>query len=342
MNIISIDWLQLYCTTDNLILNEQYIWHLAPYQTKQFRILYEISYQNEEFATLCMNPVSHIIPGNAVIIKFKNRQLYFSEAINHFKIFLSDCNLIYKSITRVDIAVDLNKFKNGLLPTTFIDKFMKCNFLKVGRGKFTLIGEQKFTHTYQYLRFGTKSSEVSVYLYNKSIELQQVQDKPYIRNVWEKQGLDINKDIWRLEISIKSAGTNYVDLNTGEYSKINYLNLANPDYLNTVFSSYINQYFYFVVNDGQLNKTRMQKVDLLQLTEPQFKPLYVPNTTGSNRSDKIFAKKLYMLDQELRGFNDDMITATKEVLSDFIIQTDLMEYVNKRRDMWQRSAYREN
>jgi hypothetical protein len=131
-------------------------------------------------------------------------------------------------------------------------------------------------------------------------------------------------------------------LNTGEYSKINYLNLANPDYLNTVFSSYINQFFYFVVNDGQLNKTRMQKLDLLQLTEPQFKPLYIPNTTGSNRSDKIFAKKLYMLDQELRGFNDDMITATKEVLTDFIIQTDLMDYVNKRRDMWQRSAYREN
>jgi hypothetical protein len=71
MNIISIDWLQLYCVTDNLILNEQYNWHLAPYQTKQFRVLYEISYQNEEFATLCMHPVSHIIPSNAVIIKFK-------------------------------------------------------------------------------------------------------------------------------------------------------------------------------------------------------------------------------------------------------------------------------
>lgn len=342
MQIISIDWLQLYCLGDNFVADSRYEWKLQNYQTKQFRRVHEVIYRGEEFATVVSVPTSPIIPSNAVIVKFKNRQLYGTDIIFVVDLFLKQNGLEFKSITRLDLALDLNSFKNGLLPATFIDKFLRCEFLKSGRGKFTLIGEQKFSNSYQYLRFGQKTADINVYLYNKSVELEQVQDKPYIRKVWKISGLDLNKPIWRLEVSIKGAGTHYIDKCTGESTRIDYLNLNDSNYLSNVFFSYINQYFYFCVNDGTKNKTRMSKLELFKECNASFKPLYLPRVTGSNRTDKIFAKKLYSLDQELRGFNDNMLSVQKELLSEFIIQTDLVEYVNKKKDMWQRSAFRED
>jgi len=342
MQIISIDWLQVYCSGANFQQSSCYEWKLQNFQTKQFRKLFEVYYRGEEFCTVVSIPTSPIIPPDAVIVKFKNRQLYGTDIIEIAKLFLEQNGLIYKSITRLDLAIDFNKFQNGLLPSTFIDKFMKCEFLKIGRGKFTLIGEQKFKHVYQYLRFGQKTADVNVYLYNKTTELNQVQDKPYIRKLWALMGLDLTKDIWRLEISIKGSGTHYVDTTTSEATKIDLSSLDDSEYLSNVYKSYIHQYFRFCQNDGQCNKNRMKEVCLFDNMHGTFKPLYLPRTTGSNRSDKIFVKKLYMLDQELRGFNDNMISAQKDILREFVLNTDLFDYVNKRSYAWNAPAHRPN
>lgn len=50
--------------------------------------------------------------------------------------------------------------------------------------------------------WGHKTSEVKWKVYYKSRELVEVEDKPYIRDQWECEGLDV-KDVWRLEVSLK-------------------------------------------------------------------------------------------------------------------------------------------
>lgn len=337
---LSIDWLQLYCDCSGIVFDRDYTWNLQKYQTKQFRKVYEVIYRSEEIATVVMEPTSSILPRFAGLVKFKNRQLYGQNLQSMVISFLDHNNLVFKSITRIDLALDFNYFFNSLDPHTFIHRFLRCDYLKIGRGKFTCIGEQKFQNEYQYLKFGSKTSEVNVYMYDKSTELKQVQDKPYIRKKWSITGLDFTKKIWRLEISIKSKGTHYINLTTGEEERILLDQLNNGSYLSNVYYSYMHQYFRFCINDGSTNKYRMQELRLFDQYEPIYKPLYLPETTGANKTDKVFLKKLYALDQEIRGFNDDSLSAQKVVLMDFIEATGLQDYFIKHKDDWNKSAHR--
>ncbi len=333
---LSVDWLQLYVDCSSMVFDSQYTWKLQGYQTKQFRKVYIISYRGEEFGTAVHEPTSSIIPAWAMIVKLSNRQLYGQNLRGLISSFLEFNGLVFKGVTRIDIALDFNKFKGSLDPHDLIKKFLKSDFLKNGRGKFSVIGEQKFENSYQYLRFGSKTSEVNVYLYNKSIELQQVQDKPYIRKLWALAGIDEMKTVWRLEISLKSKGTHFVDMETGEPKKFDIEEIGSENYLKNVFYSFANQYFEFKYNDGTTNKTRMQSVILFDKFNTTFKPLYLPETTGGNRTDKIFLKKLHALDQELRGFGDVMCDAQKTLILDFVEQTGLSEFYEKKKDQWNR------
>jgi hypothetical protein len=341
MQNVMIDWLQIYGTTNDLIEAKNYTYRQQNYQTKQFRKIIEVYKGDEEYATITMHPTSPIIPSDAVIIKLKNRQLYVDSAIDEFSKFLTAANIIYKSITRVDIAVDLNYFTNKLHPEAFIRHFLTNKFLKQGRGKFTVIGEQKQENSYQYLKFGSKTSDVSVYLYNKSIELMQVQDKPYIRKSWALNGLDTTKDVWRLEISIKGNGTHFLNKNTGELNRIQFMNLDSAAFLKDIYEGYANHFFRFVINDGKSNITRMKHLELLNIEDTYIKPYYLPNETGNNKTDKIFAKKLYLLDSEIRGLNDSSTNSIKEIFADFIKQTNLTDYVADRSINWNRLAKRQ-
>lgn len=339
--VLSIDWLQLYCTSEAMTEHRDYKWLLMPYQTKTFKKLYEVTYKNELLCTVQCVPTSPIIPRDTFIVKFSNRELYGQNLKALVHGFLDDANLMYKSITRIDLAIDFNYFNYSLYPEDFIKRFLSAKYLKNGRGKFTLIGEQKFENSYQYLRFGERGADVNVYLYNKSVELAQVHDKPHIRKRWEEAELDTTKPIWRLEISIKSKGTHYVEIATGEQKRIDIKWLDYLSYLYDIFFSYAAQYFSFKKNDGTKNKTRMLDVDLIHYQDQLFKPLYLPAVTGSNMTDKIFAKKLFLLDQELRGLDDSAQNSINHVLTEFLQATNLNEYYEKKSPEWKREYFRE-
>lgn len=331
---ISVDWLQLYCNVDHLNLKTSFDIIKAPFQTRQFRNLFYINFEKEAIAELVTEPVSHIIPRNTGILKIANRVLYRSDLLDLVKALLTDLNIEFINITRIDLAIDFNTFKHNLHPEKLINNFVKDIYLKVGRGKFSIFGEQKNKTTFQTLRFGTRSHPVNSYLYNKSEELKQKQDKPYIRAKWKAYNLDLTRDVWRLEISITSQGCHYVNLNTGEQQRINLSILDDINLLHDTFFSYVYQYFRFKKNDGKANKSRMRDIELFNQVEPKFKPYYIPELTGSNRADKIFIKKLYQLDTELRGNNDNMNQAQLEILRTTVNRLDLWEWYQKNEHRW--------
>jgi len=337
---ISCDWLQLYVVVNNLVQDKKYSWEKKGYQTKQFRQVYEIGLEGEEFITLLFEPVSAIIPADCGIMKITNRFLYDVDCLNKIDSWLIRCNVEVKSITRCDIALDFNKFLNRLDPHTFIKKFNECKYLKIGQGKFTIIGEQKFENCYQYLRFGSKSSEVQVYLYNKTTELEQVQDKPYIRNLWALNGINQNETVWRLEISLKGKGVKNASLLSGELQQIEWKELFNSQSLKDYFQSYAEHYFHFVLNNGLMRKDRMPRVELFKIGAVTVKPVCLPNHTGSNVSDRIFLKKLYLLDQEMRGLSDDAGSAQRIMITEFINSTGLDDFLAKKAPHWERENRR--
>lgn len=338
---ISVDWLQLYCDGSEMVPAPGYDYKLAEYSTKTFKKLYFVTLKGEEFATITAEPTSSVIRADAVLVKFKNRLLYSPNYIVQVQVFLEFANLKVRGITRLDIALDFNYFYNSLSPHTFIRRFLKSAYLKNGRGTFQVIGEQKFINDYQYLRFGEKSADVNVYLYNKTKELQSVQDKPYIRQRWAQVGLNTDIPVWRLEVSIKSQAVKYVDLTTGEMSKINWENVENQQYLYDIFYSYISQYFSLKINDGLLNKSRMKDLKLFDDSRAIYKKIKLPDTTGSNQSDKVFIKKLYMLDKEIRGMKNVNEHIRRALIKDYSEAVCLESWLDKKRNAWEKLAVRE-
>ncbi len=338
---ISVDWLQLFCDASEAVEAPGYLYNVESYGTSNFKKITNISLNREPFCSIASEPTSSFMPANSCIVKFKNRLLYSHDFIVQIQVFLEFSNLKVKGITRLDIAVDFNNFFDSLSPHTFIRRFLKSTYLKNGRGTFTVIGEQKFMNNYQYLRFGSKTSDVSVYLYNKTIELRQVQDKPYIKNRWKVYGIDTNVDVWRLEVSIKSQACKFVDLESGEMIKINWERLQDHDYLYNVYYSFINQNFSFKINDGFLNKSRMKNLRLFDDSRSIYKRIKLPEVTGSNQSDKVFLKKLYLLDKELRGMKNENQLFGKILLDKVAANVSLDRWVEKNKDKWDKAVFRE-
>lgn len=69
-----------------------------------------------------------------------------------------------------------------------------------------------------------------------------------------KNGIDTNKDVWRIEISIKADMTNIVKLDTGETFRLTTDRLKLSTDIQNIFYTYAARYFSFKINDGKKTK----------------------------------------------------------------------------------------
>lgn len=339
-SIISIDWLQLHVDVSFLNYGPDYTVKILDYGTKNFEILEEVFLQGALFCSVQRSPRSLILKKHTAIIKFENSLLYFADAQAVISNFLRECEIHILSITRLDIAVDFKKFKNGLLPENLIKGFMKEKYLKNGRGKYTLIGQQKNVLDVSYLRFGTRASDVNVYLYNKSLEMREQTHKPYISERWASLGGSPMADVWRLEFSLSAKATTFVDESSGEMETLT-LNLFNDnDQQKRIVSALEKRYFEFKVNDGTKNKTRMTRLNLLDLENTGFTNRYLPAGSDLYKRDKILMKNLYILDLEHRNIPEYLIEAKTEII-DFMKQNEtLSAYFEDKVPEWSKTVFR--
>ncbi len=135
---------------------------------------------------------------------------------------ISTLHLTYKGITRLDLCYDCNYFSNHKSPAKFIQDFVfkevgKNGYIyRKGSSKFTCHGSKTSTSSSKItsIAFGSNNNKVRQYIYDKTIELEEVKDKPWIREYWELNGLisDEKTHVWRTEISIKSQGMDILNL----------------------------------------------------------------------------------------------------------------------------------
>lgn len=334
-SVLSIDYLQLYCKRVVNTTAVEFTTITKPYQTKQFKVIEEYIFQNELFATVAHTPTSPIIPAHTHIVKISNRELYHPDLAHRVGEFLTKNGFEVLGITRIDLALDFQEFANKIDPPRMIDRFMKSKYLKVGRGKYHLIGEQKHAHTYDYLRFGSKTSPINIYLYNKSKEMKQVKEKPYIRDGWRAREFKEDTDVWRLEVSIKGSATKIVDLQTGELFNISLDILSNREHMSDVFYSLASIHFEFRHNDGQRNKNRMKAVNLLGGREQRYQLVKLPEQTNTTRADKILLKNIFQYDQERRVHEKKVKEALETIREHLIQNTGLQDYYLRKIESWQ-------
>jgi len=330
MIVLNIDWLTLYVDTSNLDYGRLFDIKHLDYGTRQYRKITEFSIQGERICTLCHEPASTILKENTGLLKFDNQVFYKHNYRNFLTNTCEMLGLKIINISRFDLALDFELFDNGMSAQTLISQFLANEVWKIGTQKYRCIGHQNDQHHHDYLRFGSNSSDCCVYLYNKSLEMREVKQKNYILAWWKNAKMGKDRDVWRLEVSVK--GNN---IKTLGYKNDNQRNFEIKDLLDfnnrhEIFYQFITKYFDFRINDGQARKDRMKRLNLFKYT-PEYYEILIGekhNTTG--RSDKIFIKKCEEVFNELRQNKSISQKECRKMLEKYIQLCGLTDwYANK-------------
>lgn len=311
MNIrcINLDWLEIFAEEPSAIphdaeyfRNRGYKVKQRAYGTPQYREMFTISANGEDLFEIRRDPYSiksqgGIFNPNSCHIRLCNRTCYEFDPINHLRAFMVTHDYTYKSISRIDIALDFNRFDNGEDPAKFIMKYMRGKVSKVNQSNVSAHGSDTWAaRIFNSLKWGSPSSPVSTKLYNKTLELKQGEDKPYIRQAWQDAGLDLNQDVWRVEFSLSAQMQTLQSLKSGEMFKKSILHYDSRERLLKQFAILYNKYFDFrklLTNrksDGKLVYVRKYLCPRIPLFN--FKPEDTPfvpkrNVTMRKRPDRV-------------------------------------------------------
>lgn len=321
-----VDWLSVYCKG---IAEFAAPWHVQrqEYSTQQYKYVDFLYFNNDHFATVTHTPHSAILDKLGMIIKLENRYLYSSRYPFILSKMLAESNIKFVGISRLDLFLDFQEFLNNLNPQIFIEKVFNLEILKNGRSKFATQGATAQKINFEYLKFGTRSANSLVYLYNKTKELQEVKDKEYIRETWTASGYDPTRDVWRLEYSFKPSKHGVIDLEDADYSHLTISDLSDIKKLKFIYKAALNQYFSFKINKGTKNKTEMPDFDLFPENSSHFKLAYIPSIPDDVQQAKRLIKILWKQRQEcdtnyqiLKNSIDDTILglASKFKLADYV------------------------
>lgn len=305
---INVDWLQVFCHDSNsgflhdiYYESSPYEFVLMPYGSRHFKEIWEVrDMDGDKYATIQRIPHSSIISSDSAIIQLANRELYKPHYASEFIVFLASHNFRYKSISRLDICFDSNYLLRKRSHSSLIKDLMTGVILKNNQSKvnwnFNAIANVGKPMVCNSCSFGSKSSAVSTKMYNKTLEMKEQKQKPYIVESWIYNGIDIERDVWRIEISIKSDATTTIRTETGEIFRLNPDSLQMRKLAEDVFFSYADKYFSFKRNNGTKNKTRMPDVEIFPKERTlTMTPIRITNEKDSGRSDRIFLKKLHTL-----------------------------------------------
>ena len=301
MHLVSIDWLQLYCDCSHMTHVGEFSFLREPYGTSVYDDMFTIMYGGEEVAILTCNPRSSALKAGTGLLKILNPELYKPRLPILIEKLLSECQIEFLSISRLDLCADFNHFESYPDMQNFFQDFLTLKLWKIGAAKykvcankatefdcdyFKMIGLQSSRHTYQYLRFGSKVSKVSAYLYNKTQEFRDVKRKNYIAEAWKQNGIDESKEVWRLEFSLKGDGIKFVNSETGVCLQKNLDMVLHPVKRTQLYNALYLKYWQFRINDGQVRKDRMKPANLLPIKSSILYPVVIQGSDVTDREQK--------------------------------------------------------
>lgn len=328
-----LDWLSINCIKPLhpiMMNNVKMTSKTLPYSTKHFALVEEWFQGDDLVFTSSSKPTSPVIPQNTFQIKFNNKFLYQNNLYNILTDLINDNNLTFKSMSRIDVAIDFNLFYRNLKPTSFIKSVFTKRYLKKQRSLFQTISNTSIKGLPTYARFGRNTSDYCSYLYNKTFEMDSVKNKPWIRDNWKLHDMPTNMDIWRLEFSIKNARINLTDTDSGEFTNVNQMSILSPQNINILFWTFYINTFEFVINNGLSRIDRMPKLKLLTPDITNLKTIRFTEFHDSGRADKIYINKLNNHYNELRTAKSENTDSALRTLRNYIETRQMQSYCIKK------------
>lgn len=339
--IYSIDWLQFSAlidvkTFDIIKTNGIFEFKRCNYQTRHFKEVVEVldTRQNKRAATITYKPHSDAFPKGLALIKVDNWLLYQNYLKTYLNEFIQIFNIQFKNLSRVDICADFNRIAyRNQQPQQFIKGFLSGKYIKLKKSKGQVYFNNGEILDFQYLKFGSGRSRVCSYLYNKTKELEEVLNKPHIRENWRKNNL--SGEIWRCEFRLQNFDFILTDTETGELINFNgnIAGLNSLDIINQIqplFDALANNYLTFKVKAKDSNKSRLKGFCLFENNKQFLFNRIYNDKLEAGRSEKIFIKKLYELNNELRGTDYDFSIQGEDILKKMVQATELERWaINK-------------
>lgn len=130
-------------------------------------------------------------------------------------------------------------------PGTLIKLPDERNPLKGGRP----LTEKSVPIMYTSTTWGSRSSGHQVQLYNKTVEMQQVAYKHHIAQRWKDYGLDLDRDVWRLEIRITKGARLLENQDNGKRHLLDPRDILCEEQIEQIFWDYAYKYFRFYTLD---------------------------------------------------------------------------------------------
>ena len=353
--VLSVDWLSVFCIyagdgdTWQPASDTKFSYKREDFGTRCFSVFHRVRITNneggwDEFAEVQSVPYSAILPPYAIIIRFVNRMLYADNFWELANSFLSLNQIEIRGISRIDICADFNQFAT-IDPIALIEGFAAKKFRHIGRG----VGALAFNHevknkqygvNYTGLTFGTHSSDAHVYLYNKSFELVTQGEKPWIRERWKRVGLD-QREVWRLEVSIKSAALKFKDKSTGGKIEVSPVMIQEDAGLDKIYHTFVRKLFSFIHNKPDIkNVTREPRIVLFD-GAPAYDRGTLSNLSPGNRMERILIKQLWQMSDNYRG---GYIYRAKDTARDFAYRianaTGLYEWLEQKQTEWETQIHK--
>lgn len=237
---IYLDWVEVYALEPlqkeprdaNYFRSRGFVVHSRVYGTRVFSEVFMIEDQHGQpfievrrAAYQSDEDRRGFMPVNGVHLRLTNNVLYAHDPIDKLREFMIAHEYEFVKLHRLDIALDFERFDFGDDPADFIRRYMHGRYAKVNQANIAAHGVDTWAgREWNSLSWGNPKSMVSTKMYCKSLELEQVHDKPYIKLAWlddelidspvtmTKRGADgqIYKPvIWRVEFSIKSSAKSW-------------------------------------------------------------------------------------------------------------------------------------
>lgn len=238
---INIDWLEVYCLEDSINFphDAEYFrrcgfWvQKRDYGTRVYAEMFTI-YGTDDLPLLEVRRKPKSVMGRetggvmsefACHIRLCNRTCYFEDAAGLLLQFCEQYGFAVQRISRLDLCLDFEKFDSGDEPQKFVTRYVAGKYSKINQAQVAMHGLDRWDgRAWNSIKWGQPTSMVTTKLYNKTMELSEVHDKPYIRQTWRAAGLiddwhnctkmDANGNpykptIWRLEFSVCSGTKNW-------------------------------------------------------------------------------------------------------------------------------------
>lgn len=234
-------------------------------QFKRRAILYNDG--GDKVLTLLWEPHSKIIPSNTLFVEVANRWLYYN--LNPLPLLDEIHMYTFGSLSRFDVATDFNPTRQQY---AIISQLTAGSAYVQGKREGSMFHDYRHAATIErqarQLSWGNPQTNVKFKLYNKTKEITEIDEhghtwcnKPYIRDCWQLNGLDIDKDVWRLEVSIQSASTHQW---RGE--KLD-LGIYEPSRYTSLFYDLAATRFIIRKNEGHENKRYDHILDFLDIPD---------------------------------------------------------------------------